>query len=118
LAAGGTLVNGTPFYRPSRAIRYQHIDAMFGEPGKNVIDWTLIETHFQDLLRVAISVREGTASSTLLLRRLRSGSRKNAHYAAFREAGRGTAPGPILSCGPAACRLLWRGTDRRRRPRR
>nr|WP_281287005.1 transposase [Nonomuraea turkmeniaca] len=76
------------FYRPGRATRYQHIDALFGEPGKNVIDWPLIETHFRDLLRVAVSIRENAISSTLLLRRLRSGSRKNAHYAAFREVGR------------------------------
>lgn len=76
------------FYRPTRTVEYRHIDALFGEAGKNVINWDLIETHFEDLLRVAISVREGTVSSTLLLRRLRSGSRKNAHYAAFREVGR------------------------------
>ncbi|MCX4768630.1 MULTISPECIES: Tn3 family transposase [unclassified Streptomyces] len=76
------------FYRPTRSVQYRHIDALFGETGKNVISWDLIATHFRDLMRVAISVREGTISSTLLLRRLRSGSRKNAHYAAFREVGR------------------------------
>ena len=37
---------------------------------------------------MALSVREGKISSVLLLRRLRSGSHKNAHYAAFREVGR------------------------------
>lgn len=66
----------------------RHIDALFGETGKNVISWDLIATHFRDLMRVTISVREGMISSTLLLRRLRSGSRKNAHYAAFREVRR------------------------------
>ncbi|MEU7377571.1 Tn3 family transposase [Streptomyces albidoflavus] len=76
------------FYRPSRTAAYQHIDALFGEPGRNVIDWDLIETHFKDLMRVTVSVREGTISSTLLLKRLRSGSRKNATYTAFREVGR------------------------------
>ncbi|MFF4606515.1 Tn3 family transposase [Streptomyces sp. NPDC001339] len=39
-------------------------------------------------MRVAVSVREGTISSSTLLKRLRSGSRKNATYAAFREVGR------------------------------
>jgi hypothetical protein len=38
---------------------YVHIDALFGEPGRNVIDFDLIEAHFKDLMRVAISVREG-----------------------------------------------------------
>ncbi|MGW2870895.1 Tn3 family transposase [Kitasatospora sp. NPDC001225] len=76
------------FFRPTRQTSYVHIDALFGEAGRNVIDWDLIEHHFKDLMRVALSVREGTVSSVLLLRRLRSGSRKNAHYAAFREVGR------------------------------
>ncbi|MFB7558827.1 Tn3 family transposase [Streptomyces brevispora] len=37
---------------------------------------------------MAISVREGAISSSTLLKRLRSGSRKNATYTAFREVGR------------------------------
>ncbi|MEU9500013.1 Tn3 family transposase [Streptomyces sp. NPDC048196] len=37
---------------------------------------------------MAVSVREGAISSTLLLRRLRAGSRKNATYTAFQEVGR------------------------------
>jgi TnpA family transposase len=76
------------FYRPARRAAYMHIDALFGEPGQNVIDFDMIEAHFRDLMRVAISVREGQLSSSLLLRRLRSGSRRNAHYTAFREVGR------------------------------
>ncbi|WP_431961739.1 Tn3 family transposase [Actinacidiphila sp. bgisy160] len=39
-------------------------------------------------MRVAISVREGAISSATLLKRLRSGSHKNATYTAFREVGR------------------------------
>ncbi|MEV6957235.1 Tn3 family transposase [Streptomyces sp. NPDC051183] len=76
------------FFRPSRTTRYEHIDALFGEVGRNVIDWSLIETHFKDLMRVTVSVREGAISSALLLKRLRSGSRRNATYTAFREVGR------------------------------
>ncbi|MFI5652862.1 Tn3 family transposase [Streptomyces anulatus] len=76
------------FFRPTKQTGYVHIDALFGPPGRNVIDWDLIESHFKDLMRVALSVREGKISSVLLLRRLRSGSHKNAHYAAFREVGR------------------------------
>jgi TnpA family transposase len=76
------------FYRPSKQTEYVHIDALFGEPGKHVIDFDLIESQFRHLMRVAVSVREGTISSSTLLKRLRSGSRKNATYAAFREVGR------------------------------
>ncbi|MGW0317076.1 Tn3 family transposase [Streptomyces flavidovirens] len=76
------------FYRPSKQTEYVHIDALFGEPGKHVIDFDLIESQFRHLMRVALSVREGTISSSTLLKRLRSGSRENATYAAFREVGR------------------------------
>ncbi|MFF4867372.1 transposase [Streptomyces sp. NPDC001231] len=76
------------FYRPSRQSEYVHIDALFGEPGKHVIDFDLIESQFRHLMRVAVSVREGAISSSTLLKRLRSGSRKNATYTAFREVGR------------------------------
>ncbi|MBK3556780.1 Tn3 family transposase [Streptomyces sp. MBT56] len=76
------------FYRPSKTTEYVHIDALFGESGKNVIDFDLIESQFRHLMKVAVSVREGTISSSTLLKRLRSGSKKNATYAAFREVGR------------------------------
>ena len=39
-----------------------HIDALFGESGRNVIDFDLIESQFRHLMRVAISVREGVIS--------------------------------------------------------
>lgn len=76
------------FYRPTKQSEYVHIDALFGESGKHVIDFDLIESQFRHLMRVAVSVREGTISSSTLLKRLRSGWRKNATYAAFREVGR------------------------------
>ncbi|MER6527305.1 transposase [Streptomyces sp. NPDC001508] len=79
---------GLTFYRPSKQTEYVHIDALSGEPGKNVIDWGLIESQFRHLMRVAVSVREGAISSTTLLKRLRSGAHKNATYVAFREVGR------------------------------
>ncbi|MGH2719714.1 MAG: Tn3 family transposase [Actinomycetota bacterium] len=76
------------FYRADREVRYAHIDSLFGEPGADVINWRLIETHWADLMQVVISIREGRLSSVLLLRRLRSESRKNNIYKAFREVGR------------------------------
>ncbi|MFM9442494.1 Tn3 family transposase [Streptomyces acidiscabies] len=65
-----------------------HIDSLFGEAGKNVIDWDLIESQFRHLTKVAVSVREGAISSWTLLKRLRSGSHKNSTCTAFREVGR------------------------------
>ncbi|WP_328564908.1 Tn3 family transposase [Streptomyces coelicoflavus] len=69
------------FHRPSKQTEYEHIDALFGEPGRNVIDWDLIEFRFRHLMRVAVSVREGAISYSTLLKRLRTESKKNATYA-------------------------------------
>jgi TnpA family transposase len=76
------------FYRSERDSRYRHIDSLFGEPAQNAIDWRLIETHWWDLMRIVLSIRDGRLSSTLLLRRLGTESRKNNVYKAFRELGR------------------------------
>jgi TnpA family transposase len=71
-------------YRPDKDAIYQHIDPLFGE----VIEWRLIETHWQDLLRVVLSIQAGRISSVTLLRKLGNYSRKNRLYQAFRELGR------------------------------
>ncbi|HEY0688417.1 MAG TPA: Tn3 family transposase, partial [Kribbella sp.] len=81
------------FFRASGHLAYRHIDELFGERtaaggGRNVIDWKLIERHWQDLMQVAISISEGELSSSTLMRRLRSNSRKNRLYKVFREVGR------------------------------
>jgi TnpA family transposase len=54
------------FYRPDHQTRYRHIDSLFGD----VIDWSLLETHFQDLMRVVLSIQAGKALPSMLLRKL------------------------------------------------
>ena len=76
------------FYRAAADLLYAHIDQLFGDPGENTINWQLIETHWVDLMQVVLSIRAGRLSSTLLLRRLGTESRKNNIYKAFRELGR------------------------------
>lgn len=76
------------FYRPAADAVYAHIDALFGPAGENQINWRLIQTHWPDLMQIALSIRAGRLSSTLLLRRLGTESRKNNIYKAFRELGR------------------------------
>lgn len=76
------------FYRPSETTKYTHIDALFGPPGKNTIDWALITTHYRDLMRVALSIRAGVVASPTLMRRLSSNSRRNHIYQVFREVGK------------------------------
>lgn len=52
---------GMTFYRPSKTTEYVHIDALFGEAGKNTIDFDLIESQFR--LSTARTTRPGTRSS-------------------------------------------------------
>jgi hypothetical protein len=63
---------------------YQHIDSLF----KDSIDWSRIATHWNDLLRVVLSIQTGKISSSILLRKLGNYSRKNRLYQAFQELGR------------------------------
>ena len=81
---------GLTYFQHSDQARYSHIDALFTDAsgGRHVIDWKLITKMWPDLMRVAISIKEGRLNSVTLLRRLGSHSRKNEIYKAFREVGR------------------------------
>jgi TnpA family transposase len=72
------------FYRPDKNTTYQHIDSLFSDS----INWKLIETHWQDLFRIVLSISTGKISSAVLLRKLGNYSRKNRLYKAFQELGR------------------------------
>jgi len=72
------------FFRPQRGRMYKHIQALFGE----TIDWKLISTHLHDMLRVAVSIKLGKITSSTILRRLGTYSRRNKLYFAFRELGK------------------------------
>lgn len=71
-------------YRPSRKTVYEHIDPLFGE---DVVDWDLIQTHWQDLFRVILSIKAGKILPSTLLRKLSNYSRKNRLYQAFHALG-------------------------------
>ena len=72
------------FYRPERKKKYKHIDLLF----KESVDWELIETHWQDLMQVVLSIKAGKILPSTLLRKLGNYSRKNRLYLAYRELGR------------------------------
>ena len=72
------------FYRPSRDSRYRHIGALF----KGTVNWALIAEHFEDYVRVGASVQSGALSTSWLLTRLNSTSRRNRLFRAFHELGR------------------------------
>ncbi len=94
------------FYRPSKSIRYQHIDALFGDE----IDWDLIATHARDLFQVVLSIQAGRVMPSMLLRKLGTYNRKSLLYRAFRELGSRRA-----HAVPAA--LLLQHRDPPRHPR-
>ncbi|WP_028628399.1 Tn3 family transposase [Metapseudomonas resinovorans] len=69
--------------RPDRGVSYKHINRLFTDTA----DWQLIETHWQDLMQVALSIQAGKISSPMLLRKLGSYSRRNKLYHAAQELG-------------------------------
>ncbi len=76
--------NDVVFYRPDRETVYEHIDALFSE----VVDWNLIETHYLDMMQVALSIQAGRVPPSMLLKRLGVHNRRNTLYRAFRALGR------------------------------
>ncbi len=66
------------FYRPNAEERYEYIEPLF----KDVINWNLIKTHWQDLVRVALSIKAGLLMPSTILRKLGTYSRKNRLYQA------------------------------------
>jgi TnpA family transposase len=52
------------------------------------IDWRLIETHWQDMMQVVLSIQAGLVLPSMLLRKLGSLNRKSRLCQAFRELGR------------------------------
>ncbi|ODT74357.1 MAG: transposase [Pelagibacterium sp. SCN 64-44] len=72
------------FYRPDKSVRYQHIDTLFTRE----IDWSLISTHWKDMMQVVLSIQAGLVLPSMLLRKLGSHNRKSRLYQAFRELGR------------------------------
>ncbi|HHR0471201.1 TPA: Tn3 family transposase [Pseudomonas aeruginosa] len=69
--------------RSDRGVSYKHINRLFTDTA----DWHLIETHWQDLMQVALSIQAGKISSPMLLRKLGSYSRRNKLYHAAQALG-------------------------------
>src|SRR3989339_289976 len=76
--------NDVIFYRPDKQTTYKHIDALFTE----TVNWELIQTHWQDLMQVVLSIQAGKILPSTLLQKLGVYSHKNKLYQAFRELGR------------------------------
>ncbi len=75
------------YYKASKEDKYKFIDEIFSE---QTIHWETIKTYYHDMLRMAISIRNGKIKASTILRKFNSKSRKNKLYFAFRELGRVT----------------------------
>lgn len=82
----------TTLYRPTPESRYKHIDTLFSDD----VNWDLIETHLPDLLRIVLSVKNGTITASTILGKLNTDGHKNKLYQAFRELGRVIRTGFLL----------------------
>ncbi|GAO22079.1 transposase Tn3 family protein [Alicycliphilus sp. B1] len=72
------------FFKAESGTHYEHIQSLF----RGTIDWDLIALHYRDMLRVAVSIKLGKITPSMILRRLGTFSNKNKLYFAFRELGR------------------------------
>jgi len=70
-------------FKPDKNTKCKNIDGLFTD----TIDWDLIETHWQDMMQVVLSIHKGKMSSSKLLRKLGNYSKKNRLYQAFQELG-------------------------------
>jgi TnpA family transposase len=72
------------FFKAEAGVPYKHIQSLF----RGTIDWDLLAMHYRDMLRVAVSIKLGKITPSMILRRLGTFSRKNKLYFSFRELGR------------------------------
>ena len=76
--------NKVAMYRPDSETSYKHIDSWF----TRIVNWPLIEEHWQDMMQVCLSIHKGQVLPSWLLQKLRTDSPKNKLFQAFRELGR------------------------------
>ena len=74
----------TKLYIPNKSVRYQALQPMIGAP----LLTKQIRTHWSDILRLATSIKQGTVTASLMLRKLGSYPRQNGLAVALRELGR------------------------------
>lgn len=71
-------------FRPARNTKYKHLNAVFA----GLVDWALIERHWREMLRLAVSVKLGKVSASTILRRFGNTNHKNKLFYAVVELGK------------------------------
>jgi TnpA family transposase len=77
-------LSDTKLYLPSSKTKYQALAPMIG----GTINLKAIRTHWNEILRLATSIKQGTVTASLMLRKLGSYPRQNGLAVALRELGR------------------------------
>lgn len=73
------------YYKTHKSDAYDYIDDIFSS---HRIDWNKIEEYYHDMLKVAMSIQQGTIKASTILRKFNAKNKKNKLYYAFRELGR------------------------------
>ena len=76
--------NKVDLCRPDKTTSYKHIESIFN----SIVNWKLIEKHWQDLMQVILSIQAGKVLPSMLLQKLGTHNRRNKLYRAFAELGR------------------------------
>ena len=77
-------LSDTKLYLPNGKIKYRALAPMIG----GTINLRSIRTHWNEILRLAASIKQGTVTASLMLRKLGSYPRQNGLAVALRELGR------------------------------
>ncbi len=70
-------------FRADKSVRYQHIDGLF----RQVVNWELIESQWQTMMQIALSIQAGRLSSPLLLKKLGAAGGRSRLFEGVRETG-------------------------------
>ena len=77
-------LSDTKLYLPNSKIKYHALAPMTG----GTINLKAIRTHWNEILRLATSIKQGTVTASLMFRKLGSYPRQNGPAIALRELGR------------------------------
>jgi len=77
-------LSDTRLYLPSGKVKYPALAPMIG----GALNLKAIRTHWNEILRLATSIKQGTVTASLMLRKLGSYPRQNGLAVALRELGR------------------------------
>jgi len=77
-------VKNVTLFRPKEKMNLKNTGKLFGD----TINWQVIEDNLDEMYRIALSVKHGLITPSIILRRMSTKSRKNNVFYAFQELGK------------------------------